>query len=563
MKLTNGKMDGFDVAVYQKNLDITNTPGGFVFVKATQGTWYQSPTFVSQYKAAVDSGKLVGIYHYSEGSDYVKEVDFYLSVVGDRLGNAVLALDEEGTSNPIFGTSKMVSYVTNWMREVYKRTGIKPILYMSKSVFRSYDWSALKNEGYKIWVAQYASNDTTGYQSEPWTDDKGWGAFDISDVAIYQYSSKGRIGNYNANLDLDKAFVDKDEWMAMAGLKKPTEAENEPVSTIPEKQYIRIDPQTAVINLLLAELGYQEKKSNAWLDRKHTNAGGNNWTKYARDMHKVYPATMDNNPIPWCDAFCDWIMYKLFGVSTARSLIGQYDDYTVASANQYIKMGGWVTHDFEPGDQVFFSNNDKVSGIYHTGFFWKYEDGKTYTIEGNTSGSNSGSVIADGGSVCIRSYPRVPNKIVGAGRPKWDLVGDILVECPEYHALAKNASGAAVRAVQTVVGAKVDGNFGPATEYAVKTFQMKHGISDTGVVGDTTWPVILSKVMISTGFPELEIGSQGPAVRFLQAVIGANADGVFGNMTQVSLKKWQKCHNLAADGICGAKTWEAVKGELK
>ena len=280
-------------------------------------------------------------------------------------------------------------------------------------------------------------------------------------------------------------------------------------------------------------------------------------------MHKIYPATMDNNPIPWCDAFCDWIMYKLFGVSTARSLIGQFDDYTVASANQYIQKGAWVTHDFEPGDQVFFSNNGKVSGIYHTGYFWKYEDGMTYTIEGNTSGSNSGSVIADGGSVCIRSYPRVPNKIVGAGRPKWSLAGDILVECPNIHTLARNATGEAVKAVQSVVGARVDGVYGPATEFAVKTFQLIHGIGDTGVVGDTTWPVILSQVMISTGFPELEIGSQGPAVKLLQAVIGANVDGVFGKMTQMSLKEWQSKHGLNPDAVAGRNTWAKIIEVIK
>ena len=187
----------------------------------------------------------------------------------------------------------------------------------------------------------------------------------------------------------------------------------------------------------------------------------------------------------------------------------------------------------------------------------------TYTIEGNTSGSNSGSVIADGGSVCIRSYPRVPNKIVGAGRPKWSLVGDILVECPDIHTLAKNATGEAVKAVQSVVGARVDGVYGPATEFAVRTFQLMHGIGDTGVVGDTTWPVILSQVMISTGFPELEIGSQGPAVKFLQAVIGANVDGVFGKMTQMSLKEWQSKHGLNPDTVAGRNTWTKIVEVIK
>ena len=561
MYLKNGKKDGIDVASYQKKLNIPKVPCDFVFVKATQGTWYQSPTFVSQYKAAKDSGKLLGIYHYTEGSNVSKEVDFFLRIVGDRIGEAVLALDEEGTSNPVFNTKKMVAYVTEWMREVYNRTGVKPILYMSKSIFQKYDWSVLKAEGYKIWPAQYGSNDQTGYKDEPWTDDKGWGKFDTSDVVIYQYSSKGKLGGYSGNLDLDKAFIGKDEWMSMAKGKVAEKAEKEPSTANQDKLYVLIDPQTAVINLALAECGYQEKKSNSNLDRKHTNVGSGNYTKYARDMHKIYPKTMDNNPIPWCDAFCDWIMYMLFGVSTARSLLGQFDDYTVASAQQYINKGGWVTHDFEPGDQVFFSNNDKVSGIYHTGYFWKYENNRTFVIEGNTS--DGSGVNADGGAVCIKSYPRVPNKIVGAGRPQWDIVGEILVECPEVKTLAYDSSGPAVKVLQALTGSAVDGHFGPKTKAALEKFQEENGLNITGVCGNATWPVLFSKAMISTGWPKLEKGSKGPAVKVMQAVVGANVDGSFGNETDKRVRNYQKKKGLVVDGVCGHLTWLSIMGDIK
>ena len=42
-----------------------------------------------------------------------------------------------------------------------------------------------------------------------------------------------------------------------------------------------------VISILLAEEGYLEKKSNKNLDDKYANAGANNYTKYARDIHFV------------------------------------------------------------------------------------------------------------------------------------------------------------------------------------------------------------------------------------------------------------------------------------
>lgn len=558
MYLKNGKMDGADIASYQKKLNIPELPGDFVIVKATQGSWYQSPTFVAQYKAAVDSGKLVGIYHYNEGSDVSKEVDFFLRVIGDRVGHAVLALDEEGISNKLFGTSKMVANVTAFMREVYRRTGVKMLLYMSKSIFRNYDWSALKSEGYKIWPAQYGSNAQTGYKAEPWTDDNGFGAFDQSDVVIYQYTSKGRISGYSGDLDLDKAFIDAAAWKALAGRET---SEGAPVEDEDARHYIRMDPQTAFINLALAELGYQEKKSDADLDRKHTNVGKNNYTKYARDMHKIYPATMDANPIPWCDAFVDWLFYKSFGVSTARALIGQFDDYTVASAQQYIKKGAWVTHDFEPGDQIFFSRDESVGKIYHTGVFLKYENNRTYVLEGNTGGGSG--VQADGGSVCIKSYPRVPNDIAGAGRPKWDLVGEILIECPELRTLAYGSTRPGVKVIQALLGETVDGHYGPKTRAAVTAFQQVNGLSLTGICGNSTWPSVLATAMTSTGWPKLERGSQGKAVMIMQAVIGAEPDGSFGQATDKALRAFQQEHTLVVDGVCGFNTWKTIEEVLK
>ncbi len=55
----------------------------------------------------------------------------------------------------------------------------------------------------------------------------------------------------------------------------------------------------------------------------------------------------------------------------------------------------------------------------------------------------------------------------------------------------EGAKGDAVRVVQTCVGAKVDGGFGPATTKAVKAAQTAAGLSADGVVGAKTWADIL------------------------------------------------------------------------
>lgn len=51
-------------------------------------------------------------------------------------------------------------------------------------------------------------------------------------------------------------------------------------------------------------------------------------------------------------------------------------------------------------------------------------------------------------------------------------------------------SGDDVQQVQRILGADVDGLFGPKTELAVRDFQAEMGLAIDGVVGPKTWQVI-------------------------------------------------------------------------
>ena len=53
-------LNGVDIANYQAGINIAAmTTTDFVIVKATQGTWYTSPSFVKQYSDAKAAGKLL------------------------------------------------------------------------------------------------------------------------------------------------------------------------------------------------------------------------------------------------------------------------------------------------------------------------------------------------------------------------------------------------------------------------------------------------------------------------------------------------------------------------
>jgi LysM repeat protein len=179
-----------------------------------------------------------------------------------------------------------------------------------------------------------------------------------------------------------------------------------------------------VIDVAAAEVGYLEKSAAAYkknpdiLDKKTEGAGSDNYTKYGRDMHKVYPAVMDF-PAAWCDCFVDWCFYKAYGIANAKALLaGNFDDYTVASAGLYKNKGALDTTPTK-GAQVFFTKNGQTSGCYHTGLVYAVDSTYFYTIEGNTSGASG--VIANGGGVAKKKYSIAAYKgKVIFGHPKYD-----------------------------------------------------------------------------------------------------------------------------------------------
>lgn len=172
-----------------------------------------------------------------------------------------------------------------------------------------------------------------------------------------------------------------------------------------------------VIQVAKGEVGYLEKKDGnlAYLYDKKANAGSANYTKYGREMSRLYPAVMDY-PAAWCDCFVDWCFMTAYGVANARKLLrGDFDDYTVASAALYQKAGAWYDRP-EIGDQIFFRNSSRIC---HTGIVVDVvpSSNTVVTVEGNTS--NGSEVISNGGGVCLKQYKLDNTRIAGYGRPAY------------------------------------------------------------------------------------------------------------------------------------------------
>lgn len=211
-------MNGIDISHWQDGIDLNVVPCDFVIIKATQGTSFVDKCCDRFYQTAKLAGKKLGVYHFADGkSSGREEADHFVKNVKGYIGEAILVLDWEADA-----LKRGVDYAKEFLDRVYAVAGVKPLIYMSKSVCREYDWTDVVAADYGLWMAQYGSNRKTGYVENPWTDSKGMGAFKC--IAIQQYSSNGCLGGYESNLDLDMAFMTSAAWDRYAKPVTPVKA---------------------------------------------------------------------------------------------------------------------------------------------------------------------------------------------------------------------------------------------------------------------------------------------------------------------------------------------------
>ena len=195
-------MNGIDISSHQTGINLAAVPADFVIVKTTQGNWYVNPDADRAYQQAKKAGKLLGIYHYIDGrGGAAAEVDYFINNCRGYLGEALIAVDWEIDDNTQWGNA---AYLEQVVRGIIEKTGIRPLIYGMQA-----SYAQLKSVADKLncglWVAQYANYEPTGYQAHPWNE----GAYGC---AIRQYTSAGRLPGYGGNLDLNIAYMTREQW---------------------------------------------------------------------------------------------------------------------------------------------------------------------------------------------------------------------------------------------------------------------------------------------------------------------------------------------------------------
>lgn len=200
-------MNGVDYSSWQSATAPCNVAADFGIVKVNQGD-YQNPYWRTQAKCILDKGEGLGFYDYASGMDATAEADVFVGLIKDYIGKAVLVLDWESNQNSAWGDS---NYVRAWVNRVHERTNVWPMVYVSRAYVSQIPSDVRKNCA--LWTAQYANNNTTGYQTSPWNA----GA---SGEAMVQYSSHGWLNGYNGFLDLNLFMGERWQWDAYANPAK-------------------------------------------------------------------------------------------------------------------------------------------------------------------------------------------------------------------------------------------------------------------------------------------------------------------------------------------------------
>lgn len=340
------------------------------------------------------------------------------------------------------------------------------------------------------------------------------------------------------------------------------------------------------------------EQARAWLG--YNEADGSH--KKIIDVYNSHKPLARGYKVKYTDAWCATF------VSAVAINVGYTDIIpTECSCPKMIELlkakGSWMETDSyvpAPGDLLMYDWDDKnpasenTNSPEHVGIIEKIENGVMTIIEGNYKNAVSRREVEINGAY-----------IRGFGVPKYD----VETVKNEPLILRKGSKGAEVKDLQNKLislgydlgkyGA--DGDFGSATEKAVKKFQKDHSIGQDGQAGPLTFTALeralqaFDKTYSQTDFVkdvQRTLGAtvdgiagqqtlgktitlsnirnrKHAVVQYVQKRLYAlgytevgEADGIFGSATKAAVKRFQKENGCVSDGEITAQktTWKKLLG---
>lgn len=201
-----------DISSHQGNINQKVIDFDAVIIKATEGKTYINTHCDSEFQEAYKLGKKLGVYHFARNTNNAaeEEANFFIGQTKGYVGKAIPVLDWEDSD------TSDVAWALKWLQIVEKAYGCKPMIYMSESVVNRYDWSKVANGNYGLWCAKYRDNDP----DYNWDMASAGSAPSVKywkTIALWQWTSVGRLNGHNGNLDCSIFYGDEAAWDKYVG----------------------------------------------------------------------------------------------------------------------------------------------------------------------------------------------------------------------------------------------------------------------------------------------------------------------------------------------------------
>lgn len=190
---SNEIYEGIDVSKWQGNIDfkeVSNSGIQIVYIKATEGTTYVSPTFESSYQNAKANGLKIGFYHYvtARSEDEARaEAQFFASKIQGKEVDCKLAMDFEEFGN--LNNDEINAIGLAFIKRLQELTQ-KPVVVYSNTYTARTIWNG-EILNYPLWVAEYGVSKPQN--NGKWSTYVGW-----------QYTDIGEVNGINGYVDRDK-----------------------------------------------------------------------------------------------------------------------------------------------------------------------------------------------------------------------------------------------------------------------------------------------------------------------------------------------------------------------
>lgn len=204
-------LQAIDISSNNAAVDVKRVTAPIIINKLTGGlNYYWKNNLIDK---CLKAGKLVGAYHfedeYNVHSKIKLQAQYFYSKWKKYKGKVLPILDYEVPLNGKIFTYHDINRIEMFMKEFKRLSGVNAILYCSKSLIWNHTINEYIKEHNMVWFAQYGSDNPTGYQEHPWTDEH------ILDVNVVgqQYTNNGFVQGVRGSVDLSIFYISRANWL--------------------------------------------------------------------------------------------------------------------------------------------------------------------------------------------------------------------------------------------------------------------------------------------------------------------------------------------------------------